>query len=526
MTDSVMTSGLQISDKLGDNVLNSDELNASTNESHVLSPITSNTSTHSSPQPALDVNSHNSDRQKSDVLSDNQCNDKSYVKCMSYAKWTTTGAHVRPAELDDQTVSSLTPQQFVHHWTQQQLYIDYIESQLKQLNRDKSDLISLRESEEKLKQQQLEANRRENVLVMRLTTKEQEMQEYLNQIQELKQSQVPSTGQLQSVLIDPAINLMFDKMKREVDSSRAKVDEMQNELNAWKFTPDSTTGKRLMAKCRLLYQENEELGKMIASGRIAKLEGELALQKSFSEELKKSQSEIDEFLLELDEDVEGMQNTIYYLQQQLKETKEKLLKYESNQTVPQNQLNVRQCVQQNNSLDSNDHNVINKTTIERTLNTSDNLNEVVVENNCTDVDMNDSNGNDQSIDDSVVNSTETTLTNTVETNYSEPIVEHNLVHNSSNHTNNNNNYLSVNNEFVNKRTSCLTASDASDDHSAIDDDYKPPSVKVAKLNDNTSVTGVTDDDSYGNETNNSIHLNVNSNTHQTNCIEINGQSNR
>lgn len=52
----------------------------------------------------------------------------------------------------------------------------------------------------------------------------------------------------------------------------------------------SNTGKRLMAKCRLLYQENEELGKVISSGRIAKLEGELALQKSFSDEIKKSQS--------------------------------------------------------------------------------------------------------------------------------------------------------------------------------------------------------------------------------------------
>ena len=45
-----------------------------------------------------------------------------------------------------------------------------------------------------------------------------------------------------------------------------------------------------MSKCRLLYQENEELGKMIESGRIAKLEGELALQKKFSDELKKTQS--------------------------------------------------------------------------------------------------------------------------------------------------------------------------------------------------------------------------------------------
>lgn len=103
-----------------------------------------------------------------------------------------------------------------------------------------------------------------------------------------------------------------------------------------------------MAKCRLLYQENEELGRMIASGRIAKLEGELALQKSFSEEVKKSQSgtwngfqniffvysflliihcltELDEFIQDLDEDVEGMQSTIYFLQQELRKARESVI---------------------------------------------------------------------------------------------------------------------------------------------------------------------------------------------------------
>lgn len=45
-----------------------------------------------------------------------------------------------------------------------------------------------------------------------------------------------------------------------------------------------------MAKCRLLYQENEDLGRVVSSGRLAKLEGDLALQKRFSEEVKKSQS--------------------------------------------------------------------------------------------------------------------------------------------------------------------------------------------------------------------------------------------
>lgn len=51
-----------------------------------------------------------------------------------------------------------------------------------------------------------------------------------------------------------------------------------------------------MAKCRLLHQENEELGKIISSGRVAKLEGDLALQRNFSEEMKKSQAGNDLFL--------------------------------------------------------------------------------------------------------------------------------------------------------------------------------------------------------------------------------------
>lgn len=40
-----------------------------------------------------------------------------------------------------------------------------------------NDMTGLKESDEKLKQQQQESARRENILVMRLATKEQEMQE-------------------------------------------------------------------------------------------------------------------------------------------------------------------------------------------------------------------------------------------------------------------------------------------------------------------------------------------------------------
>ncbi|QQP38353.1 Uncharacterized protein FKW44_018908 [Caligus rogercresseyi] len=106
------------------------------------------------------------------------------------------------------------------------------------------------------------------------------------------------------------------------------MSETQEELSAWKFTPDSVTGKRLMSKCRQLLQENEDIGKMIASGRLSKLEAELAMQKTLAAKMKQNQLEMDEFVQELDEDVEGMQSTIYYLQQQLREAKEKLSSYE------------------------------------------------------------------------------------------------------------------------------------------------------------------------------------------------------
>merc|ERR1719391_1391886 len=162
------------------------------------------------------------------------------------------------------------------------------------------------------------------------------------QIAELK------AAQLRQTLIDPAVNLVIQKLTKECDQQKKAAEEAQNELAAWKFTPDSATGKRLMAKCRQLYQENEDLGKMIASGRLAKLEGELALQKNLTEEMKKNQLEMDEFMAELDEDVEGMQSTIYYLQQQLREAKETIARLEAQNGKVEGEEELGEGADQNN----------------------------------------------------------------------------------------------------------------------------------------------------------------------------------
>ncbi|XP_032518996.1 pre-mRNA-splicing regulator female-lethal(2)D [Danaus plexippus] len=217
--------------------------------------------------------------------------------------------------LTSHQIDTATAESLRASWRNQDLYIDHLETLNKQLE---GSLEKAKEVEERIKQQYAESQHREKILVRRLAAKEQEIQDYVSQITELKSSHASLNGR--PSLLDPAVNMVILRLKQELTSTKARLEETQNELSAWKFTPDSNTGKKLMAKCRLLHQENEDLGRMTSSGRIAKLEGDLALQKSFSEEVKKSQSELDEFLQELDEDVEGMQSTVLFLQQELRAT--------------------------------------------------------------------------------------------------------------------------------------------------------------------------------------------------------------
>lgn len=100
----------------------------------------------------------------------------------------------------------------------------------------------LQETVAKLTQQVQEATRRENVLNMRLATKQQELQDTLTQVHDLKQSQSPSTAQLHSMLMDPAVNLMFLKMKSELKDVKEKLAQAQTDLSAWKFSTDRSVG--------------------------------------------------------------------------------------------------------------------------------------------------------------------------------------------------------------------------------------------------------------------------------------------
>eukprot|EP00118_Oscarella_pearsei_P025232 m.307788 g.307788 ORF g.307788 m.307788 type:complete len:373 (+) comp42824_c0_seq1:114-1232(+) len=227
----------------------------------------------------------------------------------------------RRIRVDADVLAGMSREDLLAKWIAQDAYLDYSEA-----NHGKAvseeEVASLRESEAKLQMQQQESTRRENVLVMRLATKEHEMQDLMSQVHELKQGQ--TTLQLRSMLLDPAVNVLFQKMQAEITELKSKVTQAQDDLSAWKFTPDSVTGKKLMAKCRNLVQENQDLGKQMSQGRISQLESELAVQKQYTEELKASQSELTEVIVHMEEEVESLGSTILFLQEQLRLANEKV----------------------------------------------------------------------------------------------------------------------------------------------------------------------------------------------------------
>lgn len=53
-----------------------------------------------------------------------------------------------------------------------------------------------------------------------------------------------------------------------IEEKDKKVKELQDNIAAVQFTPQSKMGKMLMTKCRTLQEENEEIGNQAAEGKV------------------------------------------------------------------------------------------------------------------------------------------------------------------------------------------------------------------------------------------------------------------
>ncbi|CAM6093192.1 unnamed protein product [Calypogeia fissa] len=177
----------------------------------------------------------------------------------------------------------------------------------------------LQASEMKLKEQLLSAKRREGAMLVKLAGKEQEIVDLKSMVHDLRLMLRPPMLQARRLLLDPAVHAEFTRMKKELEAAEKKVKELQDDLAAVQFTPHSKNGKMLMAKCRTLQEENEEIGREASEGKMHELGTKLAMQKFLTLELRRGYQELFEYVEDLNYEAERSQQTIYLLQRQIQQ---------------------------------------------------------------------------------------------------------------------------------------------------------------------------------------------------------------
>ncbi|XP_022968876.1 FKBP12-interacting protein of 37 kDa-like isoform X1 [Cucurbita maxima] len=180
-------------------------------------------------------------------------------------------------------------------------------------------LQSLKFSEESLRDQLEKAKKKEAAFIVTFAKREQEIAELKAAVRDLKAQLKPPSMQARRLLIDPAIHEEFTRLKSLVEEKDKKVKELQDNIAAVSFTPSSKMGKMLMAKCRTLQEENEEIGNQAAEGKMHELGIKLAVQKSQNTELRNHYEALQKHMEGLTNDVERSNELAIVLQEKLAE---------------------------------------------------------------------------------------------------------------------------------------------------------------------------------------------------------------
>ncbi|KAJ4961071.1 hypothetical protein NE237_020981 [Protea cynaroides] len=186
-------------------------------------------------------------------------------------------------------------------------------------------LHTLKASEESLKEQLEKTKKKEAALIVTFAKREQEISELKSAVRDLRAQLKPPSIQARRLLLDPAIHEEFTRLKNLVEEKEKKVKELQDNVAAVNFTSQSKMGKMLMAKCRTLQEENEEIGMMASEGKIHELAMKLALQKSQNAELRSQFEGLYKLMEVLTNDMEKSNEMVLILQQKLEEKDADLL---------------------------------------------------------------------------------------------------------------------------------------------------------------------------------------------------------
>ncbi|XP_065042821.1 FKBP12-interacting protein of 37 kDa-like [Musa acuminata AAA Group] len=178
-------------------------------------------------------------------------------------------------------------------------------------------LQNLKSSEESLKEQLEKAKKKEAAFIVTFAKKEQEIADLKSAVRDLKTQLRPPSMQTRKLLLDPAIHEEFTRLKNLVEEKEKKIKELQDNLAAVNFTASSKLGKMLMAKCRTLQEENEEIGTMASEGKIHELGMKIVVLKSQNAELRNQFDALYKHMEGLTNEMERSNEMVYILQERL-----------------------------------------------------------------------------------------------------------------------------------------------------------------------------------------------------------------
>ncbi|KAL9439144.1 hypothetical protein AB3S75_024747 [Citrus x aurantiifolia] len=187
-------------------------------------------------------------------------------------------------------------------------------------------LQTLKSSEEMLKEQLEKAKKKEAAFIVTFAKREQEIAELKSAVRDLKAQLKPPLMQARRLLLDPAIHEEFRRLKNLVEEKDKKVKELEENIAAVSFTANSKMGKALMAKCKTLQEENDEIGRQNEEGETHQLSVKLALQKSLNAELKSQFEALYKHMDGLTDDVERSNEMVLMLREKLEEKDHELEK--------------------------------------------------------------------------------------------------------------------------------------------------------------------------------------------------------
>ncbi|KAJ6853615.1 FKBP12-interacting protein of 37 kDa [Iris pallida] len=178
-------------------------------------------------------------------------------------------------------------------------------------------LQNLKSSEESLKEKLEKAKKREAAFIVTYAKREQEIADLKSAVRDLKKQLSSSSIQTRKFLLDPAIHEEFMRLKRLVEEKEKKVKELQENVEAVNFTPNSRKGRLLMDKCKTLSAQNAEVGEMTSEAKIHELGTKITELKSHNAELRNQFDALSQHTDGLISDVDRSHEMVFLLQEKI-----------------------------------------------------------------------------------------------------------------------------------------------------------------------------------------------------------------